>query len=158
MPTKDDMYLLPDGTRYHYNVLNDCWEPLTVREAFTDFSTSTSFSFRLWPEFYDFISPGYRIKKVIFNEPATIVFWEDGTKTVVKCGPNDIFDPEKGIAMCFVKKIYNNKGRYNNAFKPWVDDYYTESALKIYNNGVDIVDELKSTMEKVNNWLNGKED
>lgn len=76
---------------------------------------------------WDLIEPlesRYRIKKVIFNEPATIVFWEDGTKTSVKCNPNDIFDPEKGIAMCFVKKIYNNKGRYNNAFKPWVEQYY----------------------------------
>lgn len=154
MPTK--RIVNNNGLFYTLNPLTDTWEPLTVREALTDVSTMTGFS--LWPEFYDFISPGYRIKKVIFNEPATIVFWEDGTKTVVKCGPNDIFDPEKGIAMCFVKKIYGNKGRYNNAFKPWVDDYYAESALKFYNNGVDIVDELKSTVEKVNNWLNGKED
>lgn len=45
------------------------------------------------------------IKNVIFNEPATIVFWTDGTKTIVKCGENDIFDPEKGIAMCCMKKL-----------------------------------------------------
>lgn len=68
----------------------------------------------------------YRIKKVIFNGPATIVFWLDGTKTIVKCGPGDEFDPEKGIAMCFVKKLYNNKGKYNNAFKKWVDEYYCQ--------------------------------
>lgn len=29
------------------------------------------------------------IRKVIFNDPATVVLWSDGTKTVVKCGPND---------------------------------------------------------------------
>ena len=29
--------------------------------------------------------PPSGIKKVIFNPPATIVFWEDGSKTVVKC-------------------------------------------------------------------------
>ena len=156
MPTKQ--IISNDGTLFKLNPLNDKWETLTVRESFTDISTTTDFSISIWPGFYDFISPAYKIKKVIFNEPATIVFWEDGTKTVVKCNPNDIFDPEKGIAMCFVKKLYNNKGRYNNAFKPWVDDYYTESALKICNNGVDIVDALKSTVEKVNNWLNGKED
>ena len=39
------------------------------------------------------------IKNVIFNDPATIVFWEDGTKTVVKCQDGDEFDPEKGLAM-----------------------------------------------------------
>ena len=110
MPTKR---IVNDyGLLYTLDPLTDRWEPLT--------------GFKMWPEFYDFIRPGYRIKKVIFNEPATIVFWEDGTKTVVKCGPNDDFDPEKGIAMCFVKKIYSNRGRYNNAFKPWVEQYYNE--------------------------------
>ena len=29
------------------------------------------------------------IRKVIFNDPATIVLWSDGSKTVVKCGPED---------------------------------------------------------------------
>ena len=46
-----------------------------------------------------------RLKKVLFNPPATIAFWEDDTKTVVKCQNNDIFDPEKGIAMCYMKKF-----------------------------------------------------
>lgn len=32
------------------------------------------------------------IRKVIFNDPATVVLWSDGTKTVVKCGPEDKFD------------------------------------------------------------------
>lgn len=32
---------------------------------------------------------------VIFNPPATIVFWEDGEKTVVKCGEGEVFDKEK---------------------------------------------------------------
>lgn len=40
-----------------------------------------------------------RIKDVIFNRPATIVFWADNTKTVVKCSKNDVYDPEKGLAM-----------------------------------------------------------
>lgn len=44
------------------------------------------------------------IRKVIFSNPATIVLWSDGTKTVVKCGPDDIFDKEKGLAMAIVKK------------------------------------------------------
>ena len=44
------------------------------------------------------------IKNVIFNDPATIVFWKDGTKTVVKCQDGDEFDPEKGLAMAIAKK------------------------------------------------------
>lgn len=48
-------------------------------------------------------------KKVIFNDPATIVYWEDGSKTVVKCGPYDIYDCEKGFAMCVLKQLYGDK-------------------------------------------------
>ena len=60
------------------------------------------------------------IKNVIFNDPATIVFWEDGTKTVVKCQDGDEFDPEKGLAMAIAKKAYGNKGGYCNKMKKWL--------------------------------------
>ena len=62
------------------------------------------------------------IKKVIFNDPATIVFWEDGTKTVVKCGEHDIFDPEKGLAMAIAKKALGNEGNYYNVIKKWLPE------------------------------------
>ena len=59
------------------------------------------------------------IKNVIFNDPATIVFWSDGTKTVVKA-ENEEFDPEKGLAMVIAKKFLGNKGSYYNEFKKWI--------------------------------------
>lgn len=62
------------------------------------------------------------IKKVIFNEPATIVFWADGTKTVVKCGEDDIWDPEKGLAMAVTKKFFGNEGFYYDIFKKWIPE------------------------------------
>ena len=60
------------------------------------------------------------IKKVIFNPPATVVIWQDGTKTVVKCSENDIFDPEKGLAMAIVKKMYGNSNSFHKIFKRWI--------------------------------------
>lgn len=60
------------------------------------------------------------IKDVIFNKPATIVFWDDDTKTVVKCQEGDTFDPEKGLAMAIAKKLFGNKGNYNNQLKKWL--------------------------------------
>lgn len=60
------------------------------------------------------------IKNVIFNDPATIVFWADGSKTVVKCGEGEIFDPEKGLAMAIAKRVYGDKGRYYGTFKKWL--------------------------------------
>lgn len=61
-----------------------------------------------------------KIKNVIFNDPATIVFWSDGSKTVVKCGEGDTFDPEKGLAMAISKKFFDNKGYYCDVFKKWL--------------------------------------
>lgn len=60
------------------------------------------------------------IVKVIFNKPATIVFWSDDTKTIVKCSDNEPFDKEKGLAMAIVKKVYGNCGNYYNEFKKWL--------------------------------------
>ena len=57
------------------------------------------------------------VKKVIFNDPATIVYWKDGTKTVVKCQKGDDFDPEKGFAMAFLKKCWGNKGNFNDKLR-----------------------------------------
>lgn len=59
------------------------------------------------------------IRKVIFNDPATIVLWSDGTKTVVKCGPEDSFDMEKGLAMAIVKKMAGNDNRFHKVFKQY---------------------------------------
>ena len=52
------------------------------------------------------------IKDVIFAPPATIVYWSDGSKTVVKCSEKDVFDPEKGLAMAIAKRCGGNKGSY----------------------------------------------
>ena len=62
------------------------------------------------------------ITNVIFNPPATIVFWSDKTKTVVKNDPNfEPYDPEKGIAMAISKKLMgDNKYEYYNVFKHWL--------------------------------------
>lgn len=59
------------------------------------------------------------IKKVYFNDPATIVLWCDGTKTVVKCSENDWYDPEKGLAMAILKKLWGNDNAYHQLFKKW---------------------------------------
>ena len=59
------------------------------------------------------------IKKAIFNNPATIVFWSDGSKTVVKSHLDD-YDPEKGLAMAIAKKALGNEGNYYNVFKKWL--------------------------------------
>lgn len=48
------------------------------------------------------------IDRVIFNDPATIIIWKDGSKTVVKRSDDDIWDPEKGFCMAIIKKLYGH--------------------------------------------------
>lgn len=54
----------------------------------------------------------FEIKDIKVNGPATIVFWADGTKTVVKCGPMDLYDVEKAVAMCFMKKALGSRSMH----------------------------------------------
>ena len=80
------------------------------------------------------------IKNVIFNGPATIVFWEDGTKTVVRCQSDDEYTKEAGLAWCIAKKALGNKSDYVDIFGKWCgghekapteslfsDTYFTEN-------------------------------
>lgn len=46
------------------------------------------------------------IKKVIFNGPATIVIWVDGSKTVVKCAEGDVYSKFSGLAIAMCKRMY----------------------------------------------------
>lgn len=74
-----------------------------------------------------------QIKNVIFNDPATIVFWNDGSKTVVKTQDGDEFDPEKGLAMAISKKVLGNKGNYYKTFEKWLpkEECDTEFVLNL---------------------------
>ena len=69
-----------------------------------------------------------RIKNVIFNDPATIVFWSDNTKTVVKA-QNEPFDPEKGLAMAICKRALGNKYIYYNEIKKWLPKEKNETII-----------------------------
>lgn len=65
----------------------------------------------------------FEIDRVIFNDPATIVFWKDGTKTVVKCQEGDTYSPESGLAIAIAKKALGNKGNFNDVFKKHIPNY-----------------------------------
>jgi hypothetical protein len=52
----------------------------------------------------------FEIKKVIFNGKATIVMWNDGTKTISKWNAvEEVYDPEKGLAMALLKYIFGKR-------------------------------------------------
>ena len=74
------------------------------------------------------LTKNFSIKNVIFNPPATIVFWSDNTKTVVKCDQeHESYDPEKGLAMAISKKMLgDNKYEYYNTFLHWLKKWNKE--------------------------------
>lgn len=71
-------------------------------------------------KFFPYFIPN--IEKVVFNNPATIVFWATGEKTGVKCQDDEPFDKEKGLALCVMKYVMGNKSSYNNIIKKFVEE------------------------------------
>lgn len=61
-----------------------------------------------------------KIEKVIFNDPATIILWKDGTKTVVKVKPGEKFDKWTGFAMACMKKLKGDD--FHAFFRRWCEE------------------------------------
>lgn len=63
------------------------------------------------------------VKSVLINpvKGVTTVVWNDGTVTVVHCN-NEEFDAEKGIAMCFMKRVFDNRGCFNDFLNKYLND------------------------------------
>ena len=77
------------------------------------------------------------IEKVIYNDPATIIFWSDKTKTVVQCQEGDDYDPEKGLAMAIAKKALGNTSRkLNDVLHKWEKKEEPSVPLAIVNMAV----------------------
>lgn len=88
-----------------------------------------------------------KIKRVIFSDPATIVFWDDGTKTVVKAH-NEDFDPEKGLAMAVCKRVYGDK--YHRVFKDHIPKEKPEE-IENYENAFKVAaDAIKELNKELN--------
>ena len=108
-------------------------------------------------------------QKVIYNDPATIVFWKDGTKTVVKCMEGDTYNPEAGLAMCVCKKLYGSK--YHKFFRHYApkepvaeaakkteEEQMDEIYDKIHEMVKDVLKTDKSFLEKFASRLFGEEE
>jgi len=57
---------------------------------------------------YELLKP----ERVIYNDRATICYWKDGTKTVVKTSINEPFVKEFGVALAIVKKLYGSRSAF----------------------------------------------
>ena len=63
------------------------------------------------------------IEKVLYNNPATIVFWSDGTRTRNVCPKNTLYNPDSGLAFCVLKKFMGGS-EMAKLFNDWeLEDY-----------------------------------
>lgn len=61
------------------------------------------------------------IKRVIYSNPATIVFFGDGTKTICKAQEGDTYNPAAGLALCVYKKMVGASALVD-VFDDWLID------------------------------------
>lgn len=74
---------------------------------------------------------GNKIEKVIFNDPATIVFWDDGTKTVTKCHGDDIYDETTGLLVCISKKFLGGASALKKTINKWLPEKKDEEEKSV---------------------------
>ena len=65
--------------------------------------------------------PDSNIEKVFFDEEkkVTVVLWKNGIRTKVTCHPQDTYDKEKALALCYMKYYFHNRGAFNNVLKEY---------------------------------------
>lgn len=73
-------------------------------------------------------APELTVTDVIYNDPATVVYWSDKTRTVVKCQPGDTYDPKTGFLLALCKKVCGNTGNYNDLLRECVPGYGEKEA------------------------------
>lgn len=83
------------------------------------------------------------ITKVLYNNPATIVFWSDGTQTRNICPPDTLYNPDTGLAFCMLKKLMGND-EVAKLFNDWeLKDYRSDK-----NHWVELKDIRKAHKKK----------
>lgn len=71
------------------------------------------------------------IKNVIYSNPATVVNWSDGTKTVSKVHGGDEYNPEVGLILCVLKKLQGST-HIRDLLHTWVpENAYTDEFVTI---------------------------
>ena len=68
------------------------------------------------------VNDKYIPKKIIYNGPATIVFWKDGTKTVVKCHEGTENNHYNAFCAALAKKILGNNSKVNRIVKSGIEN------------------------------------
>lgn len=97
----------------------------------------------IYVEDYTYYGNKIYITKVLYNNPATIVFWSDGTQTRNICPPDTLYNPDTGLAFCMLKKLMGNT-EMTKLFNDWeLKDYHNDK-----NHYVELKDVRKAHKKK----------
>lgn len=68
------------------------------------------------------------IDNVIFSGPVTVIKWNDGTHTRVRCRDDELYDKEKGLLAAMAKKLYEDTNIFVEELRYWcVEDKEEEN-------------------------------
>lgn len=107
---------------YSYDTPYNCWKT-ELRVAIAEEMNKAVFDkLYAWVKAAGYINDDDSPKpaKVIINDPATVVFFSDNTKTVTKAKDGDEYDPLFGIMACALRKVGRNRVRID-AWEPVID-------------------------------------
>lgn len=93
-----------EGYSNHLNNINVTWNGNDIKYVVNDISSEEYL--KILRQYSSDIEFRTGIKKVIFNDPATIIIWADGAKTVVKCAEGDTNSKFAGLAIAICKHMY----------------------------------------------------
>ena len=73
----------------------------------------------------------YTPKRIIYNNPATIVFWRDGTKTVVKKNEKEKYNSYNAFCAALAKKIFGTNSEVNRIVRSGYNQKVAEGQKKL---------------------------
>lgn len=118
-PKEPSFTVTKDGYRGEFTIELDpncisflSTDPFTIPSYTTSVTYGTPGKYLLRP----------KIEKVIFNPPATVILWKDGSRTIVKTQNGEPFDKEKGFVMAYLKRLLGNDNTFNKEIHKWVDE------------------------------------
>ena len=99
-------YIIPNLTTADF-ITNNIIDPneVIITPDTTEIAATTGGNLKMIK--YDICDP-HQVDRIIFSPPATIVFWKDGTKTVVKCADGEPFSEYNGFAAALLKKVFGS--------------------------------------------------
>ena len=150
-------YIIPDPTANELKLLPD-----TVEIIGTTYSYPPAIGGNFKTIKYETYNP-LHVDRIIFSPPATIVFWKDGTKTVVKCADGEPFSEYNGFAAALLKKVFGSnsavkkiiqrKKQYDASAKATPASAQTTTLEQRFKELVNEYEHLKNRAENLNLYL-----